>query len=84
MNDFINAMFEICAGIFIITNIIKIRQDKQVRGFYPLVSLFFVIWGTWTLYYYPSLNQWISFYGGLLVTTANAIWFIMALYYRKN
>lgn len=46
-------------------------------------SLFFTAWGVWNVYYYPALNQPLSFYGGLFVVVANAVYVWMMIFYRK-
>jgi len=83
--DFINGMFELCGGLFILNNCFRIHKDKMVKGISILSTVFFCSWGYWNLYFYPSLNQWISFCGGLLIVLTNTWWVIAALYYtHKN
>lgn len=84
MNDLINGLFEVLGGILCFGNIIKLWKDKIVFGVYWPVTAFFSLWGMWNLYYYPSLGQWYSFYGGVLLVVGNSIWVIMALYYRRR
>lgn len=45
--------------------------------------MIFTLWGVWNIYYYPSLNQWCSFAGGLVIVAANALWVGLMLRYRK-
>jgi hypothetical protein len=33
------------------------------------------------LYYYPHLNQWASFYGGLFMVIGNTIWILQVIWY---
>lgn len=79
--DAINASFELLAGLFVLNHCRVLHQHKLVRG----VSLdsvgFFTLWGIWNLYYYPTLNQPMSFWGGICVCAANAFYLGMALYY---
>lgn len=84
MNDFINAMFELCSGIFLWLNVLELYKAKVVRGVSVWSFLVFTLWGYWNLYYYPSLNQIWSFLGGLLVVSANTVWLIMAWRYREK
>ena len=84
MNDLINGSFEFIAGLATWINIKQIIKDKQLKGYNLKVFIFFTIWGFWNLYYYPSLNQWISFIGGISIMIANTIWIILAIYYKKH
>jgi len=81
MNDLINGIFEIAGGVFLMANCFKLHKDKQVKGVSISVTGFFSAWGFWNLYYYPSLDQWVSFIGGILLVAANTIWVSMAIYY---
>jgi len=84
MNDFINGMFGFTAGVIIWLNIIKLSRDKVVRGYQPSVIFFFVLWDIWFLYYYPSLDQWVSFLGAISVIIANIVWLFLVIYYRDK
>lgn len=81
--DLINGGFEFCSGLFQIINIIKLLKDKEVKGISLYPFLLFTAWGVWNLYYYPSLNQIISFIGGVLIVITNLIWLGLALYYKQ-
>ncbi|HLP97510.1 MAG TPA: hypothetical protein VK149_03595 [Sideroxyarcus sp.] len=80
--DLINGLFEIGGGVFVLNHCRVLYADKQVRGVSLVSVAFFSLWGCWNLYYYPSLNQPLSFYGGLFVTAANALYLGMACRYR--
>ncbi len=82
--DIINGLFECLGGIFITLSIIKLHKDKSVRGvsLYPVA--FFSVWGYWNLYFYPSLGQWWSFWGGIGVVVMNTIWLGQLIYYSKR
>lgn len=82
--DYFNALFEFGGSVFMMLNVIKLYQDKVLRGVRILPAIFFSLWGLWNLCYYPSLNQWWSFTAGLLVTVVNIAWVIMAVYYTKR
>lgn len=87
MNDIINGLFESVGFVFILPSIIKLYRDKEVKGVSWVHSMFFWSWGAWNLYYYPSLGQWMSFYGGVLLLLANTIWMsqlIFYTYYKKH
>lgn len=82
--DIINGFLEFTGGLFLLGNVIKLAKDKQVRGVHWLPTLFFAVWGFWNLYYYPHLDQWASFFGGVFIVTINTYWFVQMLYYRDR
>jgi len=82
--DLINGILELLAGLFVLNHCRAVLKDKAVKGVSIISVIFFTTWGFWNLYYYPSLNQWISFYGGIAIVTANTIWVVLLLYYRNE
>ena len=82
--DLINGLFELFGGVMIFLNCRALYRDKIVRGVNVGVTVFFTTWGIWNLYYYPHLDQWMSFVGGLLIVTANTLWIGMSWYYHKG
>ena len=83
-NDVINGAFEFSGGLSTLLNIKVIRRDKKVQGVHWSTYAFFTTWGIWNLFYYPSLDQWFSFLGGVLIVLGNLIWLGHALYYMRN
>lgn len=84
MNDIFNGIFEMSGGFFLWLNVISLYKAKCVKGVSIFSFGFFAIWGYWNLYYYPSLEQWVSLIGATSCTLANTAWIILALRYRKN
>ena len=82
--DIINGIFELCGGLFILKSILKLNKDKEVKGVHWIHAAFFACWGYWNLFYYPYLEQWISFIGGIGVVTANTIWLGQMIYYLRK
>ena len=82
--DLINGLFEAFGGILLCINIYRLLKDKRVQGVSLVPVSFFTLWGCLNLFYYPHLNQWISFMGGILVVLANTTWILMAIYYKKK
>lgn len=82
--DLINGTFEIVGGFLYWFNVVKLKHDKQVKGVYWPVSAFFTVWGMWNIIYYPLLDQWASFFGGLVLFSGNLTWVCLALYYIKQ
>lgn len=81
MGDYINAIFEFSGAFFIYLSIRRLYQQKLVRGVHWGTTAFFSVWGLWNLYYYPSLDQWASFAGGVAICATNAIYLSMIFYY---
>lgn len=82
--DLINGSFELLAGLFVLNHCRVLHAHKQTRGVSIISAAFFTLWGFWNLYYYPALNQPLSFYGGLFVVAANAFYVGMMLRYRNR
>ena len=82
--DAINGSLELSGGCMQMLNIARLRRDKKVRGVTWSVTAFFATWGLWNCFYYPHLDQWLSFTGGLAVTSTNLIWVAMAIYYQRQ
>lgn len=79
--DLVNGLFELTGGVFLCFNLRRLWQDKEVKGVSIPVTVFFLTWGVWNLFYYPYLDQWLSFFGGLLLASANVAWVFLAIYF---
>lgn len=82
--DLVNGLFEGFGGTFVWMNVRQILRDKQVRGVSKLATCFFTLWGLWNMVYYPSLGQWISFWGGCVISVGNGVWISLMWRYRKS
>jgi len=82
--DAVNGTFELSGGFFILLSVIKTLKDKQVHGVNWLTTAFFMAWGYWNLYYYPSLDQWFSFVGGVWIVVMNTLWVVLLVYYGNK
>jgi hypothetical protein len=82
--DNVNGLYELLAGLFVLNHCRAVWKDKSVKGVSIVSTMFFATWGIWNLYYYPSLGQWMSFFGGLSVVSANIFWIVLMLKFRKN
>jgi hypothetical protein len=82
--DLINGIFECSGGFFIALSIRRLHRDKKVRGVAWQPVAFFTTWGLWNLYFYPALDQWLSFAGGVLLVATNAVWLLQMLYYLRQ
>lgn len=79
--DFINGLFEFAGAAFLSLNVRQILHDKVVKGVHWSSTVFFTSWGFWNLYYYPSLEQWWSFAGGVAIVAVNSVWLYLIWYY---
>jgi hypothetical protein len=81
--DLLNGVFEMLGGLLVLNHCRAVLRDKAVAGVSTFSTSIFTLWGVWNLYYYPSLGQWCSFAGGLVIVTANALWLTLMLKYRR-
>ena len=81
--DAVNGSFEALSGLMVLNHCRVLYAEKVVRGVSVASTFFFVVWGLWNVFYYPSLAQSMSFYGGLVVVASNALYVGMMLYYRS-
>ncbi len=72
--DVVNACFELVGSLFTWRNALQVHRDREVRGVWGPIWIFFAVWGLWNLVYYPSLGQWWSFAGGLSLVLGNLAW----------
>ena len=82
--DIINGLFEFLGALLIANNFHVLYHDKEVKGFHWTTTAFFTSWGLWNLFYYPNLDQWFSFAGGVAIVATNAAWLGLTLYYMKR
>lgn len=80
--DLVNGLFEFSAGMMIWLNVRALRRDKQIRGVSFLPVILFTTWGIWNLYFYAHLDQWCSWFGGISIVVANAVWLFHVWMYR--
>jgi hypothetical protein len=82
--DAINGAFELCGGFLLFLHCRKVIQDREIKGVSWIPVAFFAGWGYWNLYYYPHLNQTLSFIGGIVVVFANTLWLALIFRFRKG
>lgn len=80
--DVLNAIFEFGGGCLIWLSVRQLWLDKELKGVHWSPIIFFWAWGMWNLFYYPSLDQWWSFAGGLWIVLANGVWMCQIIYYK--
>ena len=79
--DFVNGAFETAGGFFICLSIRNLHRAKVVRGVSWVHVAFFSSWGYWNLFFYPHLDQWLSFWGGAFLVAANTAWLLQIAFY---
>lgn len=82
--DMINGTFEAIGGLLILNHCRAVLKDKAVKGVSIFSTAVFTAWGFWNLFYYPHLDQWYSFTGGLVIVSANALWVYLLMKYRNS
>lgn len=82
--DLINGLFEFFGGAVNWLNVRRLLIDKKLRGVSKIPTIVFTTWGFWNCFYYPYLDQWMSFWGGVVIVGANATWCYFAWKYRKS
>ena len=82
--DLINGIFETVGGVTIFLNCWRLYKDKEVKGVIWQLTIFYTLWGFYNIYYYPHLDQWLSFVGGLFMVIGNALWIAQVIWYLKH
>jgi hypothetical protein len=82
--DLINGSFELIGAVVNWMSVYKLYQHKEYKGVYWPAFAFFGLWGLWNLFYYPHLDQWFSFLGGIALVSANIAWVLLAWKYRNE
>lgn len=80
--DLANAAFELFGAYFSWRNAWQLHLDRSIRGVYWPAWFFYSAWGIWNLYYYPALDQWLSFWAGAVLVSGNLAWIALAVRMR--
>ncbi len=79
--DNVNGIYEMGGAAALAWNCYRTYKDKEIKGISVVSMAFFLSWSYWNLYYYPSLNQWMSTVGAIVLVLFNTIWVSQAIYY---
>lgn len=79
--DVINGLFEFVGSLFTWMSVRRVWKDRGFAGIFLPAIVFFTAWGFWNCFYYPYLQQYWSFAGGLSIVTANVCWVSSMLYF---
>lgn len=82
--DIVNGLFETGGAFFTWMNAWKLHKDKEIRGVYWPITAFFAAWGLWNLVYYRALEQYFSWYAGMLLVVGNIAWVAQAVWFRRK
>lgn len=77
--DLVNGIFEAGGAAMAWRNAAQLRKDKEIKGVYWPIYVFYSAWGVWNLWYYPALEQWFSFYAGAVLVAGNLVWLAQAV-----
>ena len=75
--DIVNGMLEFAGAAVLWLNVGALYRDKEIKGVHWAAVAFFSTWGLWNLFYYPHLDQWFSFAGGVALVFVNIVWLCM-------
>lgn len=82
--DLINASFELSGGFFVLNHCRVLLRDKEVKGVSIISTVFFALWGLWNLGFYYSIELYISWIGGMIITFANFFWIYLLIKYKNG
>jgi hypothetical protein len=77
--DIANGIFETFGAICSWLNVYSYYKQRKVAGIFWPSTIFYSVWGLWNLFYYPSLDQWFSFAGGIILTSGNLVWVLWVM-----
>jgi hypothetical protein len=80
--DQANACLEMGGAFLRTLDCIKLFQDKRFSGGHLGTALYFLGWGVFNVFFYPSLNQVWSFWAAIALMAMNGLWFVMAVHYN--
>jgi hypothetical protein len=80
--DQINAGFEMAGAISRTFDCVQLYRAKRFVGGSLFTAFFFLMWGFFNIVFYPSLGQTYSYLAALALTTMNALWLVMAMYFN--
>lgn len=80
--DQINAGLEMGGAFLRALDCVKLFRAKRFVGGYLGTAMYFLLWGIFNTFYYPSLNQTWSFAAAIALAAMNGLWFVMAIHYN--
>lgn len=83
-SDLINALFEMGGATAVGFSVLRALKEREIVGVSGAHVMFFMMWGMWNLFYYPNLDQYLSFSAGVLLTIVNTAYAVLWLAYRRR
>jgi len=80
--DLVNSLFMFIAIIFNCMNIYKLNKDKEVKGISIIPNIYYVLWGSWNIYFYAANKSKLSFIAGIGVVITGLIWVSQWAFYK--
>jgi hypothetical protein len=77
--DIINALFQLGGAIAVWKNVHQICRDKQVKGVFWPLTIYYAVWGMWNLLFLSHMAQWWSLAASILLVVGNIIWSLIAI-----
>ena len=82
--DLVNGLFEFGGAAMLYLNVRALWRDRIIAGVHWGPVVFWTTWGFWNLFYYPHLDQWWSFAGGVAVVAMNTAWLVLLVWVSVN
>jgi hypothetical protein len=60
---FFQRLFGIRRALLILRNCWVLHSHKQVQGVSVVATVYFTLWASWNLYFYPTIECWFSSQG---------------------
>jgi hypothetical protein len=82
--DVINALFQLGGAIAAWKNVQMIWKERQVKGVFWPLTIYYAVWGLWNLVFFSHLAQWWSLASGTLLVSGNLVWSGIALAHHRT
>lgn len=80
--DLFNGSLEIVCAMMLLMDVSAILKHQNVQGVSLTSRTFFWGWGCWNVYWYAHLDQWLSWFGAIMVMIPQTVWMGFLVYYR--
>jgi hypothetical protein len=80
--DLINALFQLGGALAAWKNVQHLWRDRQIRGIFWPLTIYYAIWGLWNLAFFSHLAQWWSLASGTMLVSGNIVWSSIALHHH--
>jgi hypothetical protein len=80
MQDLINFFFGVFGALLAYQNIREAKKHNKIQGVHWYSTFFFSSWGIWNIYFYSSLELYLSVLGSICIVLVDFYW--LYLYYK--